>query len=375
MYDDDSDGIRTIQKDQARFRRIVRGVIQSDLRKYMSKGELLGKKGDQIISIPVPQIDLPRFTLGSGNEGVGQGEGDPGDPVGQGQGDGDGSGQAGQQAGRHVLEVEVSIEELAAILGEALELPRIRPKGMDRIETRKVKFTGIHRVGPQSLRHFRRTFKQALKRTIASGSYNAGNPIVVPVREDFRYRSWKDAPQPRANAVAIYMMDVSGSMGDEQKELVRMTSFWLNAWLKTHYKGIATRYITHDAEAREVDEHAFFHSRESGGTMISSAYKLCAQMLEKEYPEASWNVYCFHFSDGDNWSSDDSGEALEIVKSKVLPRANQFAYGQVESPYGSGQFLKEVTGGFEGDERVVWAEIKGRETVLDAIRAFLGRGR
>jgi uncharacterized sporulation protein YeaH/YhbH (DUF444 family) len=371
----DEDVIQTIGKDQARFRRIVRGLIKTDLRKYMSKGEMIGKKGDQIISIPVPQIDLPRFALGSGKDGVGQGEGDPGDALGQGQPGEGGTGQAGEAPGHHAVEVEITIEELASILGEALELPRIQPKGRDKIEGVKVKFTGIHRVGPQSLRHFRRTYKQALKRTIASGMYNPKDPIIIPVREDFRYRSWKETPLPRANAVAIYMMDVSGSMGDEQKELVRMTSFWLDAWLKAHYKGIAVRYITHDAEAREVDEHTFFHSRESGGTMISSAYKLCADMLQKDYPEGDWNVYAFHFSDGDNWSSDDTGVALEIVKTKILPRSNQFAYGQVESPYGSGQFLKEILGALASDERVAWAEIKGRDTVLDAIRAFLGKGR
>jgi hypothetical protein len=246
---------------------------------------------------------------------------------------------------------------------------------VDRIETKKVKFTGIHRVGPQSLRHFRRTFKEALKRSIASGIYNAADPIVIPIREDFRYRSWKDQPLPRANAVAIYMMDVSGSMGDEQKELVRMTSFWLDTWLTVNYKGIAVRYITHDAEAREVDRETFFHSRESGGTMISSAYKLCREILDKDYPTADWNVYLFHFSDGDNWSSDDSERTLEIIREALLPRVNQFAYGQVDSPYGSGQFLKEVQEGLAGREEVVWAEIKGRDTVLDAIRAFLGRGR
>mgnify|MGYP000940678511 CR=1 FL=1 len=373
MWDDD-DAIRNIQKDQARFRRIVRGLIKEDLRRYMSRGELLGRKGDRIVSIPVPQIDLPRFTLGSGKEGVGQGEGDPGDPLGQGQGEGTGGGEAGQAPGQHVVEVEITIEDLAAILGEALELPRIRPKGQDRLESRKVKFTGIHRVGPQSLRHFRRTYKQALKRTIASGMYDPNDPTIVPVREDFRYRSWKEAPQPRANAVAIYMMDVSGSMGDEQKELVRMTSFWLDAWLKAHYRGITSRYLTHDADAREVDEHTFFHSREAGGTMISSAYKLCAQMLEKEYPEGDWNVYTFHFSDGDNWSSDDTNEALEVARTKILPRCNQFAYGQVDSPYGSGQFLKDLVAALQ-DDRVAWAEIKGRDTVLDAIRAFLRKGR
>jgi sporulation protein YhbH len=368
--------IRRIEKDHARFRQIVRGKVREDLRKYISRGELIGKEGKDVVSIPVPQIELPKFHLaGRGEGGVGQGEGEEGDALGVDAQRWDGGGGAGDQPGEHILEVEFTIEELAEILGEELGLPRIKPKGADQILTRKVKFTGIYRVGPQSLRHFRRTYKQALKRTISSGLYNPEDPVVVPVREDFRYRSWKEAPMPQSKAVVIYMMDVSGSMGDEQKELVRITCFWLDTWLRAHYKNISSRYITHDASAREVDRDTFFRTKEAGGTMISSAYKLCAEMIEKEYSPLEWNIYAFHFSDGDNWSSDDSLLAIEVVKKRLLPAVNQFAYGQVKSPYGSGQFLKDLTEHLGNEEAVVATEIDGREKILDAIKVFLQKGR
>ena len=80
------------------------------------------------------------------------------------------------------------------------------------------------------------------------------------------------------------MMDVSGSMGDEQKEIVRIESFWIDAWLRSQYKGLESRYIIHDAVAKEVDRDTFFRTRESGGTMISSAYKLCAKMIDDDFP-------------------------------------------------------------------------------------------
>lgn len=366
--------IRRIEKDHARFRDLVRGRVRQDLRKYISRGEMIGKEGDQVVSIPLPQVELPRFRLGGRDAaGVGQGDGNEGDPIGAEPGEG--SARAGDQPGEHVLEVEFTIEELAEILGEELGLPRIRPKGKDQLRTRKVRFTGIHTVGPQSLRHFRRTFKQALKRTIASGLYDPDDPVVIPVREDFRYRSWKEEPLPHANAVAIYMLDVSGSMGDQQKEVVRIVSFWIDTWLRAHYGNIVCRYITHDANAREVDRDTFFHTRESGGTMISSAYKLCADIMDREYPATEWNIYPFHFSDGDNWSSDDTREALHVVRERILPRVNQFAYGQVESPYGSGQFIKDLREAFAGEEVVVTAEIANRDAILDAIRTFLSGGR
>ena len=82
---------------------------------------------------------------------------------------------------------------------------------------------------------------------------------------------------PEANAVVIYMMDVSGSMTDEQKQIVRTEAFWIDTWLKSQYGGLEMRYIIHDAAAKEVDEETFYHTRESGGTRISSAYKVCTE--------------------------------------------------------------------------------------------------
>jgi len=259
-------------------------------------------------------------------------------------------------------------------MGEELELPRIESKGVKTVETVKDRYTGIRRVGPESLRHFKHTYKQALRRMISSGTYDPEDPVIIPVRDDRRYRSWTERVVPQSNAVIIYMMDVSGSMGDEQKEIVRMESFWIDTWLRSQYKGIENRYIIHDATAKEVDQETFFRTRESGGTMISSAYKLCQQILEEEYPVESWNIYPFHFSDGDNWSVDDTGECLRILQDTLIPMSNMFAYGQVESPYGSGQFIKDLRERFATEERVVLSEIKNRDAILQSIKDFLGKG-
>ena len=365
-----------IDQDHSRFRAIVRGKIRQNLRKYISQGELIGRKGKDLVSIPIPQIDIPRFRFGDKQQGgAGQGDGDPGDPMGGEEGEEGGEGkQAGQGAGEHNLEVDVTLEELADILGEELQLPDIQDKGKSKIINAKDRYTGIRRVGPESLRHFRRTYREALKRQIGMGSYSPEKPVVVPIPDDRRYRSWKTQPEPVANAVIIYMMDVSGSMGDEQKEIVRIESFWIDTWLQKQYKGLESRYIIHDAVAREVDRETFFHTRESGGTMISSAYKLAAQIIATDYPPAEWNIYPFHFSDGDNWSMDDTLACVDILKQKLLPRVNMFAYGQVESPYGSGQFIKDLQEHFQEEEKVVTSEIKNKEAIMDSIRDFLGKG-
>lgn len=366
-----------IRNDHSRFKQIVRGRIKQNLKKYITQGEIIGKQGKELVSIPIPQIDIPRFTFGQKDQGgVGMGPGEVGDPLGQGEPqEGEGGKKAGGEGGEHMLEVDVSLEDLAEMMGEELGLPAIEPRGNSKMDHFKVKYTGVNTQGPESLRHFKRTFKQALKRQMLSGGYNKESPVIVPYKEDKRYRAWKVINEPQVNAVIIYMMDVSGSMGDEQKEVVRIESFWIDAWLRRHYKGIETRFIIHDAVAKEVDRDTFFHTRESGGTMISSAYKLCAELIEQHYPPSAWNIYPFHFSDGDNWSADDTKLCLDVLKNRVLPAANMFCYGQVESPYGSGQFLKDIKEQLGSHDKVLTSEIKDKDAIYNSIRDFLGKGK
>lgn len=261
-------------------------------------------------------------------------------------------------------------------MAEELELPRIQPKGKKNIVSEKDRYSGIRRVGPESLRHFKRTYREALKREIMSGTYNPKNPVVIPIRDDKRYRSWKEVRKPESNAVIIYMMDVSGSMGDEQKEIVRIEAFWIDTWLRSQYENIETRYIIHDAVAREVDRHTFFHTRESGGTMISSAYELCLKIIQEDYPPDEWNIYPFHFSDGDNWGGGDTQKCIKLLEEDLLPVVNLFCYGQVESYYGSGEFIRDLRDYFGSDHEVlVLSEIEGREGIYDSIKTFLGKGR
>jgi sporulation protein YhbH len=370
--------IYNIKRDHSRFRQIVKGKIKQDLKKYVTNGEMIGRKGKDMVTIPLPQIEIPRFRFGDKEQGgVGQGDGDPGDAVAQGDPQqGEGQGEAGNNAGNHQLEVDLTLQELAEILGEQLELPKIEPRGHKTLKSKVDKYTGIANQGPNSLRHFKRTFKETLRRQISSGTYDPDKPIIIPIKRDMRYRSWKSDIRHENNAVIIYMMDVSGSMGDEQKEIVRTEAFWIDTWLRSQYKGIETRYIIHDATAREVDEDTFFRTRESGGTLISSAYKLCEKIIETDYSPSEWNIYPFHFSDGDNWSGEDTRLCLDLMEKTLLPMCNVFCYGQVESRYGSGQFYKDLKEHFGGDhESVILSKIENKEGILMSIKDFLGKGK
>lgn len=365
-----------IEADRARFREIVRGRIRADLGRYLSTTELIARQGEHAVSVPVPQIELPRFEFAAGeDDGVGQGPAARGERNAE-SGDGrPGEGAAGDVAGQHALEVEVELEELAEMLGRELGLPRIEPRGKRNIEAEGARYSGLRSRGPDSLRHARRSFDAALRRTIASGQWNPQSPRVVPERDDLRFRAGKPAPRPQSSAVVFHMMDVSGSMGREQKEIVRIEAFWIDTWLRSQYRNLEVVYIVHDAVAKLVDHDTFFHLRESGGTRISSAYELCLQQIRERFPSDDWNVYPFHYSDGDNWSARDTERCVEILKQDLLPRVNQFCYGQVRSAYGSGQFKKDLDLALGADPRVVTANVSDRGEVMSAIRAFLGSGR
>lgn len=367
-----------IERDQRRFKQIVRGKVRENLRKYISHGEMIGRKNKDLVSIPIPQLDVPRFRFGdNGNGGVGQGDGEEGTPVGKGgQQRPGGAGQAGSDPGDgHLMEVDMPLEELAELLGDELELPRIEPKGSASISQEKAKYNSIRSTGPESLRHKKRTYLKSLKRQISTGVYEPADPKVTPIKGDQQYRSWNTINKPEVNAAAIYMMDVSGSMTNEQKHIVRTTAFWIDTWLSQQYDGIETRYIIHDAMAKEVDEQTFYHTRESGGTRISSAYSACADLIEKQLSPVDWNLYCFQFSDGDNWG-EDNDKAFDILKTRILPVVNLYCYGQVESPYGSGEYLGHLEDRFGTRfDSLVTAEIEDNEAIYEAIKTFLGTGK
>lgn len=376
-----------------RFEEIIKGRIRKDLKGYIQRGELIGKRGKDLISVPVPQIVLPRFIFGRGGRGgVASGEGGPGKILKPGQGK-DKDGVAGDQPGGHIIEVDVTLDELAEMLGDELGLPPPDPKGQHQIEEKKDRYTSARRTGPEGLLFKKRSMKEALRRLMADIPLEILKtknfklrPFLkrfYPVRPDKIYRSWKTYPIKVANAVIVFMMDVSGSMMDEQKEIVRQTCFWLELWIRHEYLGIDTRYIVHDSEAAEVDSNTFYHTRESGGTIISSAYRLADIMTDgsgryesrfgRNINPGETSIYYFHFSDGDNWG-EDNAVALDIVESKLLPRSKLFAYFQVESPYGSGAFMNKLKQ-VKDQDHLALATIPNKEGIYEALKVALPKER
>ncbi|HEU4742551.1 MAG TPA: DUF444 family protein [Meiothermus sp.] len=358
--------MRPIERDLQRFKEIVRGEVKKRAREFLTREEYLGSLDGQVVSIPLPQLELPRLQYGQNEMGQGEGDGE-----GQGQGMGGTAGRGGLGPGGHVPVAEMDIEEFLELIGETLKLPRLEPKQGGAVEESSPKYTTLSRRGPESLRHARKTMRQALKRAIQSGTYQPQDPRLVPERDDYRYRAPEFKPRPQAQAVLVFALDVSGSMEGEQLRLVRILSYWITAWVKKHFPRLSRHYLLHDAEAWEVSEEEFFRLREGGGTRLSSGIKLAQQVLER-YPAQVYNRYVYHFTDGDNWQ-DDTAEALETLKS-LLPTLSLYGYAQVRSRYGQGRFIDDLRGNFQADPALTTAELGGREGLPNALKRLLGGG-
>ncbi|KGQ23120.2 DUF444 family protein [Thermus filiformis] len=345
--------MRPIERDLERFKAIVRGEVKKRAREFLTREELLGQLEGRLVSIPLPQLELPKIVYGEPlEEGLGLGPG------------GEGLGPGG-----HVPVAELELEEFLDLMGEALRLPRLRPKGEGEVTQEALRHTTIARKGPRGLRHVRRTLKESLKRALLTGEYREEDPRLVPEREDLRYKAPKAKPQPHAQAVVVFALDVSGSMREEELRLVKTLAYWITAWIRRHFPRLERRYLLHDAEAWEVPEEEFFRAREGGGTRLSSALLLAEEVL-KAYPEAFYNRYLYHFSDGENWPG-DTEKALEAL-GRLLPSLALYGYAQVQPPGREGSFLYELQTLREGSEALATAELSGPESLPRALRRLLG---
>jgi uncharacterized sporulation protein YeaH/YhbH (DUF444 family) len=156
-------------------------------------------------------------------------------------------------------------------------------------------------------------------------------PFIDPV--DLRYRRTEARPEPIARAVMFCVMDVSSSMDEHMKDLAKRFFSLLYLFLTRRYRRVEIVFIRHTHEAREVDEETFFHSREAGGTVISSALELAAEIMRERYPPSEWNIYAAQASDGDNMSTDNA-RAVALLDTVLLPQVQHYAYLEVGRPDG-----------------------------------------
>jgi sporulation protein YhbH len=352
--------------DQARHNEKVKDAIKSNLPSFISEEAIITSDGNQIVKVPIRSLDLPHFRYDFGrNKHIGQGEGDSqaGDKVGQ-AGPGQGK-QAGNMPGVDYYEADITIDEIAALIFEDLGLPNLQQKQSESLESETFRFNEIAKKGLMPNLDKRRTIMENIKRNALSD-----RPRFANVKEDdLRFKIWAPDVRRETNAVVIAMRDVSGSMGEFEKYISRSFYFWMVKFLRTKYNNVRIVFITHHTEAREVDEDTFFKLGESGGTKVSSAYQLALDIIKERYDPNSWNIYPFHFSDGDNWGDVDNRRCVDLVN-RLLDASNVFGYGEIRE--GGVRSSSTLMNAFQSikNERFIPVIITDKKDVHPALKKF-----
>ena len=360
--------------DQARHNTKVKEAIRENLADIIAEESIITSDGKKLVKVPIRSLDLPRFRFdpkkqrhaGTGEGGTKVGDILSQDPTG-GQGKGPGKGkQAGDTPGIDYYDAEVEVDELAALMFEDLGLPFLKQKQNEEMEVESIRFDEIRRKGVMSNLDKRRMAMENVKRHALAGRAPRFGAITD---DDLRFRTWQPTFKRETNAVVIAMRDVSGSMGEFEKYITRSFYFWMVRFLRTKYHQVQIVFITHHTEAKEVDEPAFFNLGESGGTKVSSAYQLALDIVNERYDPSRWNVYPFHFSDGDNWGDSDNQKCVDLVKA-LLERSNAFGYGEIrEHSYGTPTTLMSAFQSI-ADQRFIPVVIRGKADVYPALRSF-----
>jgi len=368
------------QIDQERHRERVREAIKKNLGSIVSNESIILSDGRRMVKVPIRSLDEYKFRFDYRKKkhiGTGDGKTKVGDVIGRegqpGQGPGKGPG-AGDQPGQDYYEADVDIDEIAALIFEDLHLPYLEDKAKHAVQSKTTKFTEIRRSGILSNLDKRRSILENIKRTAReTGDARLGRFK----KEDLRYKTWEEQIKYESNAVVMAMMDVSGSMGEFKKYIARSFYFWMVRFLKTKYDNVKIVFISHHTEAREVSEEQFFTQGESGGTVVSSAYRLALDIIKERYPAKDWNIYPFHFSDGDNYYSDND-EAVRLAD-ELIKTCNLFGYGEIgeegASSYrrSSGALLSIFKDRLKSQERFVGVRIDDKEDVYPALKDFFGK--
>jgi len=355
-----------------KFLRRFRQQIKKSIEDAISERSVTDLDKGEKISIPQKDTNEPFFhhTQGGHREMVhpGNREFQTGDRIprpenGSGQGDGSQASDSGEGTDDFVF--ELSREEFLQFFFEDLELPDLVKTKLSTItETKKIRAGHTSQGIPSNINIIRSLTGAMGRRMALRGPYkkeikikeaelnellkrhNESDQIIILLREeiellhkkirripfidtfDLRYDNRIDQPQPTTQAVMFCIMDVSGSMGRNEKDIAKRFFMLLYLFLTRSYEKIQIVFISHHTVASEVDEETFFYSRETGGTVVSSSLKLMSSIVQDRFPSNDWNIYVAQASDGDNWHN-DSTICSKLLNEKIMPLVQYFAYIEI----------------------------------------------
>ncbi len=398
-----------------RFLRRFRTQIRKAVSDAVSDRNIDDLDRGEKISIPARDLTEPVFQHGPG--GIrrqvhpGNKEFSTGDriprPKGGGQGNG-GSGASDQGEGLDDFVFELTREEFLNFFFDDLALPDMVKKQLTALPDTKKARAGFSRDGSPANLHVVRSFRSAIGRRLAMGAAprrelmaleealsqleEKGETETLEARAlraeietlkkriqaipfidtfDLRYTNQIDKPEPTSQAVMFCLMDVSGSMDEVRKDIAKRFFMLLHLFLTRNYERIEVVFIRHHTVAKEVDEDDFFHSRETGGTVVSSALAMLANIMDERYPTTAWNIYVAQASDGDNFV-DDTPRCGKLLTKRILPRVQYFAYVEINAL--SPQSLwREYTRIAAGADNFALRRIDGEAEIFPVFRDLFRR--
>jgi uncharacterized sporulation protein YeaH/YhbH (DUF444 family) len=354
-----------------RFLRRYKKQIKKAISEQISERSITNIDGGESVSIPTRDISEPTFRNDKGGirEGIypGNKEFVQGDkikrPLNQGQEKGRRASDSGE--GDDEFAFEISKDEYLDMLFDDLELPNLRKNQLRKMTKSKTVRAGFTSDGVPTNINIVRSLRSALSRRIAMGAEPRrvlheleaelqaleqevggdetkrlalqeeievlrGRIRRIPFIDtfDLRFNNFVQRPEPTSQAVMFCLMDVSGSMDQETKDIAKRFYILLYLFLTRSYRDVDVVYIRHHTQAKEVDEEEFFYSRETGGTIVSSALEMTRDIIAQRYPPTDWNIYAAQASDGDNWN-DDSPVCEQILAKQLLPQLRYFAYVEI----------------------------------------------
>lgn len=372
-----SDGVWDLQRkgpiDHARHNEKIKDAIRENLPSIIADEAIITSDGQRIVKVPIRGLDLPDFRFDFRQKphlGQGDGSSQVGDVIGvdseakSGQGRGK---RAGELPGIDYYEAEVTIDELTELVFEDLSLPHLKRKRLEQITGGGFAFDEIRNKGLISNLDKRRTVFENIKRNVLAGKRAVFGNLAD---EDLRIKTLKETPTLESNASVLAMRDVSGSMGEFEKYVSRSFYFWMVKFLRSRYDNVKITFLTHHTEAQEVDEQAFFKLGESGGTRVSSVYKLALEIINQRFDPKRWNIYPFHFSDGDNWGTADNDYCLELIR-QLLKVSNLVGYGEIqEYNYNGSTTLWSTFQALKDQPNFSQVIIKDKSGVYQALKTF-----
>jgi hypothetical protein len=367
------------RRDALHHRERMRRKITEQLRERIGEEDIIAAGPEKRIRVPIKGTRRWQFILDRGLEqGVGGGDGEPGDIIGPPGGQPPGAGEAGLEPGEELYEVWLDMDDVEEMLFSELALPRLKPKQQANAQSTEVVFDDLARQGPRIDK--KATLRENLARNARRGRTRLGG-IEKP---DMRFLSYRERLLPRHKAVIFLAMDVSGSMDAGRKRMARLFFYWCVQFLRRRYDQTEIVFVAHTTEAREVTEEEFFNRAEAGGTRVSSAFEVIERIQRERFPAEDWNIYVLHVSDGDNFAADNA-RALQLIE-RLTPICALVGYLEVDPHAGSwshpghklSRFYEQSAGDLPGfafaeaeDERELWPALKkffAKDDVEAAVR-------